>query len=115
MKEGQYVVEYLDCCETPTLENVVILYESSHNDEILRQCKRCGNYWFFRFYEYISFDRGEDYITVWYSAVTEEEAQRIKQTEGRPDLTFLKRRRTFVKDDQGVRLTIGQPIEPSGW
>jgi hypothetical protein len=115
MKEDPYTVEYLDCCQTPTLLDVVILYESSHNVEILRQCNHCGSYWFFRFYEYISFDQGKDYITVWYSPVTEEEAQRIKQAEGRPDLTFLKTRRSFIKDDQGVRQTMGQPIEPSVW
>lgn len=108
-----YVVEYLDCCRTPTLVNVAVIHESSHNDEILRQCRRCGSYWFFRLYEHVSFGDGGDEITVWYSPVTEEEAQRIKQADRRPDLSFLNERRAFVKDDRGVRATTGQPLGPA--
>ena len=106
--------DYLDCCAAPQLETVRAIHESSHEDESLRQCKNCGRYWFYRFHEAISFGDNDD-ITIWYSPITEEETAHIMLTEGRPDLSFLANRPSFVKDAGGVRQTTGQPVKPWPW
>ena len=103
---------FLDCCANPRLQLVKTIYESSHDDESLHQCQNCGGYWFYRFSEYLSFNNGGDDITVWYSPITTDEAQVIIESESRPDLSFLRNRPGFMKDDQGVHRTGGQPDRP---
>lgn len=92
--------DYLDCCTRPDLEAVKTIYSSSHDSETVRQCRNCGRYWFHRFHEYVSFD-GPDDITVWDSPLTMDEAQSILGAEGRPDLSFLKERPSFMSDRNG--------------
>jgi hypothetical protein len=104
---------FLDCCTDPGLNLVKTIYESSHNDECLHQCQNCGGYWFYRFYEYVNFSGGNDEITLWYSPITTDEAQIIIGSEQRPDLSFLRNRPSFVKDDRGIHRTEGQPEKPS--
>jgi hypothetical protein len=104
-------VDYLDCCSNPDLEGVKVLLDTNREGESLCQCKTCGAYWFHRFLEIMKFDRPDDQ-TVWYSPVTEEEARRILDAEGRPDLGFLLTRPSFQVDDQGVRHVSGQPDKP---
>ena len=103
---------FLDCCANPRLHLVKTIYESSHDDESLSQCQNCEGYWFYRFSEYVNFDGGDDDITVWYSPITADEAQIIIGSEGRPDLSFLRNRPSFVKDDRGIHRTGGQPDKP---
>ena len=107
--------DYLDCCASPSLETLLTVYESSHDDELLRRCKSCGAHWFYRFHEDISFTGGDDRITVWYSPLTPDEAERIRQSGGRADLTFLSSRPSLVSDEHGVRRVAGQPSEPFPW
>ncbi len=107
--------DYLNCCASPSLATVRALYESCHDDELLRRCTGCGAYWFYRFHEDISFSGGEDRITVWYSPLTPDEAERIRQPGGRPDLAFLLGRPSLVSDEHGVRWVAGQPDEPFYW
>lgn len=102
---------FLDCCVNPKLKLVKIVHESGHDDESLHQCQSCGGYWFYRFAEYVSF-HGDDDITVWYSPVTPEEAKTIIESTDRPDLSFLLNRPGFMKDDNGVTRTAGQPDRP---
>jgi hypothetical protein len=102
---------YLDCCPDPDLQPVKVNLDTNRETEALCQCKGCGSYWFHRFLEIIKFN-GPDDQTVWDSPVTSEEAQRILQAEGRPDLTFLLTRSSFQKDDRGLRRVSGQPDKP---
>lgn len=60
----------------------------------------------------MNFSGGDDEITIWYTQLTEEEAQRILDATDRPDLSFLSTKPSFVKDDQGVRRVVGQPTYP---
>ncbi len=104
-------VSYLECCPDPYLEDVRVILDTNRETECLRRCTRCGQYWFFRFLEIMKFD-GPDDQTSWYSSLTREQAQSILEAEGRPDLSFLRTRPTFEKDDQGVRRVSGQPDKP---
>lgn len=104
-------VSYLDCCSDPDLESVKVILDTNRESEGLVRCKTCGAYWYHRFLEIMHFDR-EDDQTVWYSPVTEEEAQRIMEAQGRPDLSFLLRRPSFEEDDRGIRRVSGAPDEP---
>lgn len=108
-----YQEPFLDCCSSAELETVKILLESSHADEIVRRCSACATFWFYRFHEHVDFSGGDDEITIWYTQLTQEEAQRILGATGRPDLSFLTGKPSFVKDDQGVRRVGGQPTQPS--
>ena len=103
--------DYLNCCPNPHLVHVKVILDTNRELEALCQCKNCGSYWFHRFLEIMKFDTSDDQ-TNWYSPVTQQEAQRILQAEGRPDLTFLLTRQTFREDDQGVRRVTGQPDKP---
>jgi hypothetical protein len=104
-------VSYLDCCSEPDLENVKTILTTNRESEGLLRCKTCGLYWYHRFLEIMKFD-GPDDQTSWYSPVTEEEAQYILKTEGRPDLKFLLSRPSFIEDAGGVRRVSGQPDKP---
>jgi len=104
-------LDYLDCCEDPSLINVKKIYESTHDVEILRRCQNCGKYWFFRFHEYVSF-HGDDDITIWHSPLTDEEAKTILNSKERPDLSFLRNRVSFMEDNEGVRKVKRQPDYP---
>ncbi|TFF98721.1 MAG: hypothetical protein EU547_00590 [Promethearchaeota archaeon] len=104
-------INYLDCCDKPSLYTVKVIYESNHDLESLRICRNCGAYWFYRFHEYVSF-YGDDDITVWYSPLTKDEAERIENAEDRPELSFLKNRESFMEDSQGVKKVKGQPDFP---
>jgi hypothetical protein len=106
-------VDNLDCCETPALVSVMTVHESSHNEEALMQCRRCGRFWFYRFYEHVYYDGRDDEITTWYSPITDDEAKQIQQADGRPDLAFLSSRRSYIRDKYGFRKSMGQPTEPS--
>jgi len=104
-------VDYLDCCSNPDLEKRKVLLDTNRESESLYQCKTCGAYWFHRFLEIIKSEGPEDQI-VWYSPVTKEEARRILDAEGRPDLSFLLTRPSFQEDDRGVYQVPGQPDKP---
>ena len=104
-------VSYLDCCSDPDLESLKTILDTNREDESLRRCKTCGAYWFHRFLEIMKFD-GPDDQTIWYSPITEEEAQRILVAQGRPDLKFLLNRQSFVEDAGGIRRVSGQPDKP---
>ncbi len=104
-------LNYLDCCSDPDLESVKVILETNRESEGLLRCKTCGAYWFHRFLEIMKLD-GPDDQTVWYSSVTEDEAQRILDAEGRPDLRFLLTRPGFRVDNQGVSRVSGQPDKP---
>ena len=101
---------YLDCCSKPQPETVKELYLGRHDREALQQCKKGKQYWFYRFSEYVTFEN--DDWTVWFTAINDQEAQAILKASGRPDLSFLKKKTTFVEEEQGVRKTKGQPSEP---
>ena len=100
--------DYLDCCQTPKLANVLTIVDTTHESEILRRCEECRKWWFYRFFEFVSFD-GPDDITEWYTSLTDEEAIIIKQAKERPNLSFLGEKGSFMIDNQGVRKIKGQP------
>ncbi|MBF0103555.1 MAG: hypothetical protein HQK77_21870 [Desulfobacterales bacterium] len=104
-------VPYLDCCNQPVLKTVKSLYSSNHDSEALRQCQNCKRYWFYRFSEYVSYITDDD-LTVWYSSLTEEEAETILNSQDMPDLSFLSNRPSFMKDAEGVKQVHGQPTRP---
>lgn len=104
-------VSYLDCCSDPDLEAIKIILDTNRESEGLVRCKTCGAYWYHRFLEIMHFDRPDDQTT-WYSPVTPEEAQRILDTEGRPDLSFLLTRPSFEEGNQMIRRVSGQPDKP---
>ena len=107
--------EFLDCCKHPILKDVLTIVDTTHESEVLMQCQNCESWWFYRFHEYVSFERPEDDITQWYSGVTQDEAEAILQAQGRPDLSFLSKRESFMIDDQGVQKVEGQPTYPWGY
>ena len=100
----------LDCCSQPDLNRVRTISEDRHDLEALQQCRKCKTYWFYRYNEYVTFDY-EDW-TCWYTRLSSEEGERILRSEERPDLTFLKKKESFMEDSQGVRKVSGQPTEP---
>ena len=104
-------VSYLECCPATNIEAVRVLLDTNRERQHLCWCTQCGQYWFHRFFEIMKFD-GPDDQTVWYSPVNPEEARRILQTEGRPDLTFLLTRPSFEDDNGSVRRVSGQPDKP---
>lgn len=106
--------DFLDCCKQPSLQDVLSLTDTPHESEVLRRCQICGGWWFYRFHEYVSF-QGDDSITQWYTAVTPGEAAAITGAEGRPDLSFLAKKSSFMMDDQGVSEVEGQPTHPWGY
>jgi hypothetical protein len=106
--------EFLDCCDSAKLEDRLTLVDTTHESEVLRQCTGCGSWWFYRFHEYVSFD-GPDDITQWYSVLTQGDAASIMRAEGRPDLSFLAERRSFMIDNRGVQKVEGQPTYPWGY
>lgn len=101
---------YLDCCSTPQPETVKALYKGRHGVEALQQCKKCKQYWFYRYHEYVTFEN--DDWTIWYSVVDDQEAQSILKASGRPDLSFLKNKPSFMEEEKGVKKVTGQPTEP---
>jgi hypothetical protein len=104
----------LDCCERPDLRDVRTLTDTTHESEVLRQCRSCEACWFYRFHEHVSY-QGDDDITQWYTRVTPDEALSIMQAETRPDLSFLSERSSFMIDRHGVSKVDGQPTEPWGY
>jgi hypothetical protein len=106
--------DYLDCCRTPELRGLRSLYESAHDAESLEQCASCGTYWFYRFHEYINWSGGEDDLTSWYTALTTDEGERLRDTTDRDaeDLSFLTTRPSWLDDNDGVRRVNGAPDHP---
>ena len=78
--------------------------------EALQQCKKCKQYWFYRFSEYVTFEN--DDWTTWYSAIDDQEAKAVLNASDKPDLSFLKNKPSFMEDEQGVQKVTGQPTEP---
>jgi hypothetical protein len=105
----------INCCSSPNLHTVKTIYESSHDAEWLQQCRTCKTYWFKRFYEWIDWDKGNDEITTWHTKLTADEANIILQTEKRRDLDlkYLKDRESIMNDGTSVKITTGQPVDPS--
>ncbi|MBW8699539.1 hypothetical protein MBT84_08045 [Streptomyces sp. MBT84] len=106
--------DFIDCCRTPELGVVRTLYESHHDMESLQQCASCGTYWFHRFHERIDWTSGDDDLTSWFTALTDEEGARLRiMTEGRnEDLSFLTTRPSWMDDHDGVRRVDGAPDHP---
>ncbi len=102
---------FLDCCENPILVEIKSIYESTHDRETLCKCKTCGSYWFYRFHEFVTFDRPDE-VTCWYSRLTPDDVDLILNSKKRPDLSFLSDRPTFMEDDEGVKRVTGQPDYP---
>ena len=46
---------FLDCCAAPNLETVKPIEMLYHDVELVRQCRSCHSYWFYKFQETISF------------------------------------------------------------
>ena len=89
--------DYLDCCAHPELVVSRALYESAHDAESLQRCDSCGTYWFYRFHEYVNWSTGEDDLTSWFTALTEDEGERLRDTtdpDGE-DLSFLATRASW--------------------
>ena len=95
------------------MKDMRVLLDSTHESEVLRQCQTCGAWWFYRFHEYVSYDK-DDEITQWYTVVTEEEAATVMRAKERPDLSFLAKGSGFMIDAQGVQRVDGQPTYPWG-
>jgi hypothetical protein len=104
--------EYLDCCSTPTVVTIKQVYGASQDCEALCRCQNCGAYWFYRIHEYANSSGGEDDLTVWYSLLTPEQGKLILDSSGRPDLSFLSERPSFMEDAGGVQRVKGQPTYP---
>lgn len=109
------IEEHLDCCSAVSFETVKSLYESSHDDELLRRCRGCGAWWFYRMHEDMSFSGDDDVITTWCTRLTDAEAAALRDTEARPDLAFLETRSSIMADGNGVHRVSGQPSRPFPW
>mgnify|MGYP006908440954 CR=1 FL=1 len=105
-------VTYLDCCAKPMLVTVKGLYESSHDTEAVERCENCGTHWFYRYHETVNFLSDTDDWTVWYTRLKPDEALSLIIDAEKPDLGFLKRRTSFMKDANGVQQVEGQPAGP---
>jgi hypothetical protein len=105
---------FLDCCASPQVASIKLVYQECHDMEALCQCRNCEAYWFWRFHEYVDFSGGDDDLTVWYSRLTSEQGKLILEATERPDLPFLSDAPSFVKDRAGVRRVTGQPTHPWG-
>jgi hypothetical protein len=51
-------------------EKVETLYESSHFDHIIYRCKKCGQLYFYDFYEWVDFENGNDKIYITYVPIS---------------------------------------------
>jgi hypothetical protein len=108
-------VNQINCCSTPKLHTVKTIYEASHDEECLQQCRTCKTYWFKRFYEWVDWSGGNDEITTWHTKLTEDEAKIIIQTKERKelDLSYLQDRESIMDDRNSIRIVKGQPSHPS--
>ncbi len=100
---------FLDCCQAPALVVKKKIYMSYRDTETLYQCTTCQAYWFYKFYERMSFDEPED-ATVFYAPLSNEEAEAILGSKNRPDLSYLLTRKCLIKDSQGTRMVGGIPF-----
>ncbi len=87
------------------------LYDESHDSEWLEQCENCKKFWFHRFHEYVSFV-SDDEITVWYTLLTNDEADEIIKSEERPDLSYLENKPSIMFENDTCKLVNGQPSYP---
>jgi hypothetical protein len=106
--------DYLDCCQRPELRVSRVLYQSTHDAESLHQCAACGTYWFYRFHEYVNWSTGEDDLTSWYTPLSVDEGERLRNTTDRDgeDLSFLASRPSWLDDGEGARRVQGTPDRP---
>jgi hypothetical protein len=110
-KNDKRAIDLIDCCNKPILQTEKKIYDSHHDWEYLQRCANCGTCWFYRFHEWDNW-HGDDDINVWYTMLTDEEALMLLKSEERPDLSFLKNRRSIHEDNDGARITDGQPTYP---
>jgi hypothetical protein len=105
---------FLDCCDAPELTRLRVLYESTHDAESLQQCESCGRFWFYRFHEYVNWSGGNDDLTSWYSQLTPEEGERLRDTTdpGQVDLSVPLTRPSWMDDAAGVRRVDHAPDHP---
>ena len=94
------------CCKSP--ETIKTLYESKHEIWAVRQCRECGQYWLYQYHEYDTFTDGDG--TTWYTLLTKSEAEKLLKE--KPDLSFLKDKKSYMEDCSGMRIVKGAPTEP---
>jgi hypothetical protein len=105
---------YIDCCRRPELRVQRTLYEAIHDLEALHRCASCGTYWFYRFHEYVDWAAGDDDLTSWFTALTGEEGERLRNMTDHDaeDLSFLATRSSWRDDKDGVERVDGAPGRP---
>lgn len=64
------------CCARPQMKAVKTIESSNHGCRSVSRCESCGQYWFYRFSEYVSFV-GPDELTTWWTPMTAEEAESV--------------------------------------
>jgi hypothetical protein len=108
--------KHLTCCGRPRLVLQKTLYDKSHDSESVERCASCGVNWFHRWHEMMNFDGGADFMTDWYTRLTDEEGRTLAAAEGRPDLAFLGlgKRPAICVDEDGAKEVTGQPEWPWG-
>ncbi|MFF7209699.1 hypothetical protein ACFZAU_04060 [Streptomyces sp. NPDC008238] len=107
---------FIDCCAEPELAWVRTLYESHHDQESLLSCTGCRAFWFHRFHGFIDWSGGGDDLTTWYSRLTPEEGERLRDVAdpAAEDLSFLRTRPSWMDDARGPRQVAGAPDHPHG-
>jgi hypothetical protein len=82
--------------------------------ESLQQCASCGTHWFYRFHEYVNWSTGDDDLTSWFTALTGEEGESLRNMTVRDeeDLSFLAARSSWREDGDGVKRVDGAPGHP---
>ncbi|MFF0493441.1 hypothetical protein ACFYTQ_30855 [Nocardia sp. NPDC004068] len=105
---------FLDCCREPRLVRIRTLSESSHDLAALQRCTSCAAYWLYRFHEYTDWASGVDDLTSWFTRLTDEEGTRIlgAAEHEQTDLSFVRRRTSWLNDRDGVRRVKGAPHQP---
>jgi len=105
------MVEFLDCCELTELLARRILLDTTHESEVLHECQKCGAWWFYRYFEIVSYD-GDDRVTQWYNRINGDQAAQIMAEEGRVNLDFLAGSPGFRIEGGRVSPVEGQPSYP---
>lgn len=86
---GPAVPPRVACCSAPKLARVRVLLDLYSDQDLLLRCASCGAHWLNRYSERMNFDGGEDHVRNEYYPLTDEEARRLAESEGQPDLSFV--------------------------
>ena len=101
-------LEYLDCCKEPVLETMKPLRGVSHETESVRQCRHCGQHWYYFLRETLHSGTSLDRI-VWCCRLTAEEAGLVAASSHQERHLLVDQRLGILRDDEGVRKDAPRP------